>query len=100
MLPLQGLYAAIGIAQYVFMRLQSADGMLTAPSLRALFTFCMGASMGILSYFASGNLYNDALHNLFHAPMYVFDTTPLGRIMGVFGKDVSVGEVSPLSLDV
>jgi ABC-type multidrug transport system fused ATPase/permease subunit len=59
----------------------------------------MGGAMGILSYFASGNLYNDALRNLFHAPMHVFDTTPLGRIMGVFGKDVSVGRSMALALD-
>lgn len=45
---------------------------------RALFTFCLGGSIGILSYFASSNLYNDALKNLFLAPMSVFDTMPLG----------------------
>lgn len=50
----------------------------------------MGGAMGILSYFASGNLYNDALGNLFYAPMQVFDQTPVGRIMGIFGKDVGV----------
>ncbi len=50
----------------------------------------MGGSMGVLSYFASGNLYYDALKNLFYAPMRVFDQTPVGRIMGIFGKDVGV----------
>ncbi len=65
----------------------AADDSVILPT-RAIFTFCMGGSMGILSYFASANLYNDALRNLFHSPMSTFDTTPVGRIMGIFGKDI------------
>lgn len=29
-----------------------------------------------------------ALNRLFHAPTSVFDTTPLGRLMGILTKDV------------
>ena len=65
----QGVYAGLGV-------------------LQALFTFCMGASMGIMSFFASKNLHRMALRNIFYSPMSVFDTQPLGRLLGVFGKDI------------
>lgn len=47
----------------------------------------MGATMGFLAYFASNNLHREALQNIFYSPMSVFETQPLGRILGVFGKD-------------
>ncbi|OCB92268.1 ABC protein [Sanghuangporus baumii] len=65
----QILYAMLGIAQ-------------------SLFTLLLGIAMDVLSDFASRNLHHDALHNIFYAPMSFFDTTPLGRILGVFGKDI------------
>ena len=46
----------------------------------------MGASMGIMSYFASKNLHRKALGNVLYSPMSMFDTQPLGRLLGVFGK--------------
>ena len=55
---------------------------------QAIFTFTMGATMGILSYLASNNLHSEALQNVFYSPMSVFDTQPLGRILGIFGKDI------------
>lgn len=48
----------------------------------------MGATMGFLAYFASNNLHREALQNIFYSPMSVFETQPLGRILGVFGKDI------------
>lgn len=65
----EGIYAMLGLTQ-------------------AIFTFLMGATMGILSYLASNNLHHEALQNVFYSPMSVFDTQPLGRILGVFGKDI------------
>lgn len=44
--------------------------------------------MGFMAYFASNNLHREALENVFYSPMSVFETQPLGRILGVFGKDV------------
>ncbi|WWC98841.1 hypothetical protein V866_005734 [Kwoniella sp. B9012] len=65
----QGVYAALGISQ-------------------AMFTFAMGAIMGILASLASRNLHSSALANVFYSPKSMFDTQPLGRILGVFGKDI------------
>ena len=48
----------------------------------------MGATMGIMAYYASNNLHREALENVFYSPMSVFETQPLGRILGVFGKDI------------
>lgn len=44
--------------------------------------------MGFMAYFASNNLHREALENVFYSPMSVFETQPLGRILGVFGKDI------------
>jgi ABC-type multidrug transport system fused ATPase/permease subunit len=55
---------------------------------RALFTFAVGISTGVLCLFASSSLFQMALKALFFAPMTTFDTTPLGRLMGILTKDV------------
>ncbi|KAF7773337.1 hypothetical protein Agabi119p4_5504 [Agaricus bisporus var. burnettii] len=76
----QGLYAGLGISQ-------------------ALFTLALGIVMDTLSWFVSGNLHQAAIRNIFHAPMSFFDTTPLGRIMGIFGKDIDlIDNQLPISL--
>ncbi|KAL5526288.1 hypothetical protein ACEPAF_8011 [Sanghuangporus sanghuang] len=67
----QVVYAMLGIAQ-------------------SLFTLLLGVAMDVLTIFASKNLHHDALRNIFYAPMSYFDTTPLGRILGVFGKDIDI----------
>ncbi|CAE6500425.1 unnamed protein product [Rhizoctonia solani] len=54
----------------------------------AVFALVMGIALGCLSYESSKHLHSQALNQVFHAPMSFFDTTPLGRILGVFGKDV------------
>jgi hypothetical protein len=48
----------------------------------------MGTSLGILANLASRNLHSSALENVFYSPKSMFDTQPLGRILGVFGKDI------------
>ncbi|OCH94438.1 ABC protein [Obba rivulosa] len=64
----QTIYACLGIGQ-------------------AIFTFAVGSTMDEMGFFVSNNLHHNAVRNIFHAPMSYFDTTPLGRILGVFGKD-------------
>ncbi|CAE6437055.1 unnamed protein product [Rhizoctonia solani] len=54
----------------------------------AVFALVMGIALGYSTYESSKHLYSQALNQVFHAPMSFFDTTPLGRILGVFGKDV------------
>jgi len=64
-----GVYAALGLGQ-------------------ALAAFLMGASFALLTYFASQRLHKSATDRIMHAPMWFFDTTPLGRIMNRFSKDI------------
>ncbi|KAF9022512.1 hypothetical protein BDZ89DRAFT_203913 [Hymenopellis radicata] len=65
----QGLYAGLGISQ-------------------AMFTMGVGLALDFVSTFVSKNLHNEAVWSIFHATMAFFDTTPTGRIMGIFGKDI------------
>ncbi|KAF8558202.1 ABC transporter [Imleria badia] len=64
-----GTYAALGVSQSLTM-------------------FFMGASFAILTYYASQELHARAITRVLHAPMSFFETTPLGRIMNRFAKDI------------
>jgi len=64
-----GIYAALGI------------------SLTITF-FASGAAVGLIAYFASKSLHRSAITSVMHAPMSFFETTPLGRVMNRFSKDV------------
>ncbi|KDR78881.1 hypothetical protein GALMADRAFT_244520 [Galerina marginata CBS 339.88] len=64
-----GIYAGLGASQ-------------------ALFMFVMGATFALLTYFASQSLHKLAIKRVMHAPMSFFETTPLGRIMNRFSKDI------------
>ncbi|KAJ6577414.1 P-loop containing nucleoside triphosphate hydrolase protein [Mycena capillaripes] len=65
----QTLYASLGVSQ-------------------AIFTFLMGLAIDVLSMTAAKNLHHDSVYNILYAPMSFFDTIPMGRIIGVFGKDI------------
>lgn len=64
-----GIYAGLGVSQ-------------------AFFSFCMGAMFSLLTYFASQRLHKAAIERVMRAPMSFFETTPLGRIMNRFSKDI------------
>ena len=64
-----GIYAALGVALTITF-------------------FASGTTMGLLTYFASKALHHKAITTVMHAPMSFFETTPLGRIMNRFAKDI------------
>jgi ABC-type multidrug transport system fused ATPase/permease subunit len=63
------IYATLGISQ-------------------AIAFFFMGVVFAFFTYAASKNLHRAAIKRVIHAPMSFFETTPLGRIMNRFAKDV------------
>lgn len=65
----QGIYAMLGLVS-------------------SLFTLFTGMAMTANAVRASRGLYDGALRRVFFSPTSFFDTTPLGRVLGVFGKDV------------
>ncbi|KAI0956120.1 hypothetical protein AcV7_006609 [Taiwanofungus camphoratus] len=76
----QTLYACLGISQ-------------------AVFTFAVGATMDEMGFYVSQNLHHDSIRNIFFAPMSFFDTTPTGRILSIFGKDIeNIDNQLPVSM--
>ncbi|KIK67839.1 hypothetical protein GYMLUDRAFT_216120 [Collybiopsis luxurians FD-317 M1] len=76
----QVLYAGLGIFQ-------------------ALFTLFLGLSVDVMSTFVSLNLHRDAVKNIMYAQMAFFDTTPMGRIQSLLGKDIdSIDNQIPTSV--
>ncbi|KAM6963812.1 ATP-binding cassette sub-family C member 3 isoform 2-T2 [Tautogolabrus adspersus] len=66
-----GVYAALGIAQGILVMISS-------------FTLAMG-NIG-----AARKLHYNLLDNKFHTPQSFFDTTPIGRIINRFSKDIYI----------
>ena len=75
-----GIYAGLGISQ-------------------ALFVLLGTFALAIGGIFASKLLHNRMLESLLRSPMSFFDTTPLGRILNRFSKDIYViDEAIPRSM--
>lgn len=76
----QGIYALLGI-------------------LAAIFTGLTGVTLALMAIKASKTLFSQGLQHVFFSPMKFFDTTPLGRIQGVFSTDVNaIDNMVPESL--
>ena len=75
-----GIYATLGFSQAVFILLGSF-------------------SLALAAVFASGTLHNGMLKTILRSPMSFFDTTPLGRILNRFSKDIyTIDETVPRSI--
>ncbi|KAG5721936.1 ABC transporter C family member 2 [Termitomyces sp. T112] len=57
-------------------------------TFQAISFFTMGSMFAFLTFFASQRLHRAAITRVMHAPMSFFETTPLGRIMNRFSKDI------------
>ena len=75
-----GIYGAIGFSQSIF-------------ALLVAYTLAFG------SIHASRNLHKQLLQTILHCPMSFFETTPMGRIVNRFTKDInSLDEQIPKSI--
>ncbi|KAH9068488.1 ABC transporter [Lactarius deliciosus] len=64
-----GIYAALGVGQ-------------------ALATFLNGTAIAFIVYSASRRMHDNAITRVMLSPMSFFETTPVGRIMNRFSKDI------------
>lgn len=72
-----------GLSNNTFMGIYAALGIGSAIAI-----FLMGFSNSMFTYFASVRLHALAVRRVMFSPQSFFDTTPLGRIMNRFSKDV------------
>jgi ATP-binding cassette subfamily C (CFTR/MRP) protein 1 len=59
-------------------------------SAESIFLLISMIALGLAVLRASKILHNDMLHRIFRAPMSFFDTTPMGRILNRFSRDIDV----------
>lgn len=75
-----GIYAGLGTAQAFFILLASI-------------------ALAVASILASKKIHNIMLGNILRSPMVFFDTTPLGRILNRFSRDIyMIDEAIPRSV--
>jgi len=64
-------------------------GIYTALGVSVTLTFfTSGVAICAIAYFASRSLHRSAISSIMRAPMSFFETTPLGRIVNRFAKDI------------
>ena len=64
-----------------------------------VFVFFSTFSLAIAGVYASRSLHSRMLKNILRSPMSFFDTTPLGRVLNRFSKDIyTIDEVIPTTI--
>ena len=84
---LNGLNTTDGRTKYLGVYL-GIDG--TLGFLQSIGVVVLNIALSLTTLRASEFLHRKMLHRVFQSPMEFFDTTPLGRIVNRFGKDVDV----------
>lgn len=71
------------------------------PITSAVATFVFVAHISLRMVVASKKLHTDMLFSIMRQPMSFFDTTPLGRVMNRFSRDIDVidGQVGVVKVD-
>jgi len=66
---------------------------------QAIFAMCANFCLAVAGIYASRLIHNRLLVNILRLPMSFFDTTPSGRILNRFSKDIyTIDEIIPRSL--
>lgn len=81
------VYGWINYSKYLKGKLSKA---LILDFLSAIAVFGLALSISLGSVVASRNLHSSLLSNVFRCPTSFFDTTPLGRVVNRFSKDVDI----------
>ena len=64
-----------------------------------VFVFLSTFSLAIAGVYASRSLHSRMLKNILRSPTSFFDTTPLGRVLNRFSKDIhTIDEVIPTAI--
>ncbi|KAF8332585.1 P-loop containing nucleoside triphosphate hydrolase protein [Cantharellus anzutake] len=69
--------------QGFYMGVYAGLGFMQAATL-----FSLGVVFALMTFYSSVRLHRGAIERIMQAPMSFFDTTPLGRIMNRFSKDI------------
>eukprot|EP01071_Lankesteria_metandrocarpae_P009506 Lankesteria_metandrocarpae@DN5209_c0_g1_i6.p1 len=78
-------------SSYQRMQLGAYAGVLAAVAMAVgLASFLSTAALNTLGIRTSSNLHNRMAHVIFHAPLRFFDTTPMGRVLSRFSRDLDL----------
>lgn len=65
----------------------------------AIFTMAGTVTLALGTLIAANHMHRGMLRQILHCPMSFFDTTPIGRIVNRFAKDVdTIDNILPMSI--